>query len=130
MVRSLLHREPVDDRHRQGKLLLERRRHADAGPQGSAGAGFALFQANAEVTTAADATACKSNGTNSLVANLDSWFNLSVARSKKWPFVHAAAVVRDTPARRRAAIRSTGEVAAPWSPIRTVHRASAAPSRW
>ena len=39
----------VDDRDRQGELFPERRRHADAGPQGSGAAGFAIFQADAEV---------------------------------------------------------------------------------
>ena len=50
MGRELLHREQRLYRHRQGQLLPQRRRHADAGPQGPAAAGPALFQADAEVT--------------------------------------------------------------------------------
>jgi hypothetical protein len=37
-----LHREPVDDRYRQGQLFPERRWHADADPQGPATASFRL----------------------------------------------------------------------------------------
>src|SRR6266853_1590421 len=58
-------------------------------------------------SASAEAMACRSNDTSSLVANFASWFSLSLARSKKRPFVHSAALGRGTAARRRAAIRST-----------------------
>ena len=68
----------------------------------------------------------KSTDTNSLESNLANWLSFSLARSKKRPFVHSAALGRETAARRRAAIRSTAVVAASRSSIRAVHRASAA----
>src|SRR5258707_4399358 len=68
----------------------------------------------------AEATACRSNDTSSLVANFASWFSLSLARSKKRPFVHSAALRRGAAARRRAAIRSTAVVAAAPASIQTV----------
>ena len=74
--------------------------------------------------------ACRSTGTSSLVANLASWLSLSLARSKKRPFVHSAALGWERAARRRAAIRSTAVAAASRSSIRAVHRASAALSIW
>lgn len=78
----------------------------------------------------AAATACRSTDTSSLVANLASWLSLSLARSKKRPFVHSAALGRERAARRRAAIRSTAVAAASRSSIRAVHRANAALSIW
>ena len=72
----------------------------------------------------AAATACRSTDTSSLVANLASWLSLSLARSKKRPFAHSAALGRERAARRRATIRSTAVAAASRSSIRAVHRAS------
>ena len=58
------------------------------------------------------------------MANIASWLSLSLARSKKRPFVHSAALGRERAARRRATIRSTAVAAASRSSIRAVHRAS------
>src|SRR5260370_13267571 len=79
-------------------------------------------------SASAEATACRSNDTSSLVANFASWFSLSLARLKKRPFVHSAALGRGTAARRRAAIRSTAVAAAPPSAVRAVHPAHAPPA--
>src|SRR5258708_31972285 len=79
-------------------------------------------------SASAEAIACRSNDTSSLVANFASWFSLSLARSKKRPFVHSAALGRGTAARRRAAIRSTAVAAAPPAAIKAVHPANAPPA--
>ena len=73
---------------------------------------------------------CKSTDTNSLESNLANRRSFSLARSKKRPFVHSAALGWQTDARRRAAIRSIAVVAAQGLAIKAVHRPSAASSRW
>src|SRR5260221_14003974 len=90
--------------------------------------GNAPFDLDGTSSARAEAMACRSNDTSSLVANFASWFSLSLARLKKRPFVHSAALGRGTAARRRAAIRSTAVVAAPRSSIRAVQPGHAPPS--
>src|SRR5580704_5853543 len=59
-----------------------------------------MVDLSAPSLASAEAMACRSNDTSSLVANLVSWLSLSVARSKKRPFVHSVALGRATDARR------------------------------
>src|SRR5438876_10918400 len=54
-----------------------------------------IVDLSAPSSVSAEAMACRSNDTSSLVANLVSWLSLSLARSKKRPFVHSAASGRE-----------------------------------
>ena len=67
LARGLLRRGQRADRHRQGELFPERRRPSDADPQGSAAAGPALFQADAEVTPGRGRPQIWSNGNRRVV---------------------------------------------------------------
>src|SRR5260370_21711818 len=78
-------------------------------------------------SASAEAMACRSNDTSSLVTNFASWFSLSLARLKKRHFVHSAALGRGTAAMRQGAIPPTPAEAAPRTSTKAQRRAHPPP---